>query len=216
MADVETRNFEFIVKGQYYAAHTATGVATVKGYEAKLVLPSQEAALSVICKYLLDPYLRKHYEDYAKFRSHKIVHVKVNGRPPDHAVLQMAFEDMGVAELADFCILKQIFIDPYQHKDLDKVRADIKQIWEDRVAQHKADANSGRKREQEMQDHLLKLNDLPKSGDNPEININEQKILSEAKHGHKAHSASEQSEGGQGIPPAEEKDNVVAPEDLLA
>ena len=103
MANVETRNFEVTVRGQYYAAHTATGVATVKGYEAKLVLPSQEAALSVICKYLLDPYLRKHYEDYAKFRSHKIVHVKVNGRPPDHAVLQMAFEDMGVAELADCC-----------------------------------------------------------------------------------------------------------------
>ena len=209
----EQRNFEFLVKGQYYAAHTATGVATVKGYEAHFVLPSQEAALSVICKYLLDPYLRTHYEDYAKFRSHKIVHVKVNGRAPDAKVLQMAFEDMETADLADFCILKQIFIDPYQHKDLAKVRADIKQIWEDRVAQAKADANSGRKREKELVDHLLTLNKLPNSGDNPEININEQKILSEAKHGRKA---GEEALGGQGIAPAEEKDDVAAPEDLLA
>ena len=189
----DARNFGVEVRGQYYAAHTATGVATIKQYTANFVLPSQEAALSVICKYLLDPYLRTHYEDYAKFRTHKITNVKVNGRPPNGAVLQMAFADMGIADLADFCILKHIFIDPYQHKDLEKVRADIQQIWESRIAQTKADANSGVKHEKELADHLLKLNKLPMSGAYPEININEQKILSKAKAGEQASDVREES-----------------------
>jgi hypothetical protein len=189
----EARNFEIEVRGQYYAAHTATGVATIKQYTANFVLPSQEAALSIICKYLLDPYLRTHYEDYAKFRTHKITNVKVNGRAPNGAVLQMAFADMGIADLADFCILKHIFIDPYQHKDLEKVRGDIQQIWESRIAQQKADSNSGVKREKEMADALLKMNKLPLSGAYPEINVNEQKIMSAAKAGDKANTDREES-----------------------
>ena len=61
------------------------------------------------------------------------------------------------------------------------------------MAQAKADANSGRKREKELVDHLLTLNKLPKSGDNPEININEQKILSKAKAGEQASDVKEES-----------------------
>ena len=106
---MEPRNYSITVEGQYYGAHEATGAPTVKRYVAKFVLPTMEAALSVICKYLLDPYLRKHYDDYARFRSHKITSVVANGRPPDKAVLQMPIEEMNVSELSDFCMLKQIF-----------------------------------------------------------------------------------------------------------
>ena len=91
-------------------------------YVAKFVLPTPEAALSVICKHLLDPYLRKHYDDYARFRSHKITSIVTNGRPPDPAVLNIPIDEQGVAELADFCLLRNIFIDPYKHKNLEQCR----------------------------------------------------------------------------------------------
>ena len=183
---METRNYEITVQGQYYGVHDATGSPTIKSYVAKFILPSQEAALSAICKYLLDPYLRKHYADYAKFRSHRITSVIVNGRPPDPAVLQMAFDDMGVRDLSDFCILKQIMIDPYKHKDLEACRIEVKRVWEARVSQMKADEKSGAAKEKVEVDALLKMNELPKSGDAPEININEQKIFKAAEKGLKA------------------------------
>ena len=173
---MEKRTFLFEVQGQYYGAHSTTGVATVKRYVAKFVLPSQEAALSVICKYLLDPYLRKHYDDYAKFRSHRITSVIVNGRLPDRKVLQMAFEDMEIQDLADFCIIKQIYIDPYQHKDLEKCRQEIKWIYEQRIAQKKADQGSGMAAEQAKAAELLAMNELPLENDASGYNENLQKI----------------------------------------
>lgn len=170
------RNYEITVQGQYYGAHDTTGTPTVKNYVAKFVLPSQEAALSVICKHLLDPYLRKHYQDFARFRSHKITSVVVNGRPPDAAVLQMSFEDMGVRDLSDFCILKQIFIDPYKHKDLEKCRQAVREEWELRISQAKADQVSGASAENAEVEALLKLNELPPKSETPLINVNEQRI----------------------------------------
>ena len=44
-----------------------------------------------------------------------------------------------------------------------------------------------------MADHLLKLNKLPVSGAYPEINVNEQKILSKAKAGEQASDVKEES-----------------------
>ena len=172
----EVRNYEITVQGQYYGAHDTTGTPTVKAYVAKFILPSQEAALSVICKHLLDPYLRKHYDDYAKFRSHRITSIIVNGRAPDAKVLQMEFESMGVRDLSDFCILKHIMIDPYKHADLEKCREDVKRIYSERISQQRADMTSGAAKEKAEADELLAMNDLPKVGESPEININEQKI----------------------------------------
>jgi hypothetical protein len=180
---MEKRSFEVNLTGQYYGVHNESGVATIKNYVAKFVLPSQEAALSVIVKYLLDPYLRKNYPDYAKFRTHKITSIISNGRPPDPKVLQMAFEDMGPEDLSDFCILKHIFIDPAKHKDLEKCRAEIKATYEARIAQAKADQKSGASAEKQNEMDLLELNELPKPGAHPDININAQKLEAAAAKG---------------------------------
>ena len=198
----EIRNYEITVTGQYYGAHDTTGTPTVKAYVAKFILPSQEAALSVICKHLLDPYLRKHYADYAKFRSHKITSIIVNGRPPDAKVLQMEFETMGVRDLSDFCILKQIMVDPYKHADLEKCREDVKRIYSERVAQQKADVTSGAAKAKVEADELLKLNDLPPVGEGAEININEQKIAQALKKEKKLEVVPPE----EIIPPASEED----------
>ena len=177
----QERSFDFVVQGQYYGVHDTTGTPAIKHYTAKFKLPTIEAALSKICKYLLDPYLRKHFPDYAKFRSHRITEVKVNGKDPDRRVLQMGFDDMTTAELADFCILKQIFIDPFEHKDLEKVRNEIRSIYEARIAQAKADQKSGAALEQSLVDRLLAMNELPKI--TTEININEQRLMTAVKTG---------------------------------
>ena len=170
------RSFEIEVTGQYYGAHDTTGAPVVKQYLAKFKLPSLEAALSVICKSLLNPYLQKNYSDYARFRTHKIISVKTIGRSPDPKVLQMSIDDMDVADLADFCLLKHIFVDPYKHKDLEKCRAQVKEQWESRVSQQKADQKSGTAAEKKEVEDLLALNALPKLGENPEISTNEQRI----------------------------------------
>ena len=177
------RSFEFTVSGQYYGAHDTTGAPTVKLYTAKFALPSQEAALSVICKYLLDPYLRKNYPDYAKFRSHKITSVVTHGTPPNMKVLQMSFDDMTIDDLADFCIIKRIFVDPFKHKDLEKCRSDIRAIWDARVSQEKADKKSGLAEEKREADELLKLNKLEVDDS---LNPNVTKINKAADEGLKA------------------------------
>ena len=174
MAD---RSFEFLMEGQYYGVHTTTGAPTVKQYKAKFLLPSIEAAQSKICKYLLDPYLRKNYEDYAKFRTHKISSVKVNGKTPDKSILQMAIEDMNKSELADLCIIRQIFIDPYTHKDLNECRREVRVILEARVAQAKADQKSGASAEKTEIDELLRLNGLSEA---KEFNENELRVMAGA------------------------------------
>lgn len=210
----EKRSFKIKVEGQYYGAHEATGAPTVKFYTAEFVLPSQEAALSIICKHLLDPYLRKHYADYAKFRSHKIVNVVVVGRQPDPSVLRMAFEDMGVSELSDFCILKRIFIDPYKHEKIDKCREEIRQIWEARVSQEKADKTTGLAKEKKEADELLAMNDLQAVGEGAEINPNAQRIAGAMKKADKdirasdvpADGAAKPEEDLPPLPPADDGD----------
>lgn len=158
----EKRIFTFIIEGQYYGSHGQTGLPVMKNYKATFMLRSMEAALSTIVKFLLDPYMVKNYGDYARFRTHKITDLKYTGRPPSPHVLQMGFEDMGIAELADFCILKQIFIDPYMHKDLEACRKDIARIYQNRTDQKRQDEKSGRAKEQKEIDDLLTLNQIPK------------------------------------------------------
>jgi len=200
------RKFVFTVEGQYYGAHDVTGSPTVKGYVAKFMLPSQEAALSIICKYLLDPYLKKHFGDYARFRTHRITSVVTEGRLPDPKVLQMAFEDMGIQDLDDFCIIKQIFIDPYKSKNIEAARTAIAEAWHARESQVKADKNSGAEAEKVEADKLLAMNDL-KGSTAAEINPNEMKI---AKALEKSGGAAKASDPG-----AETVVEPAAEEDLL-
>lgn len=169
---MEPRSFEFTVEGQYYGAHGQTGLPVIRNYEASFKLLSLEGALSIIVKYLLEPYLTKHYEDYGRFRTHKITGMKVLGKEPNPAVLQLSFDDMSVRELTDFCILKRIFIDPAKHKDLQKVREEVARIYQNRVDQKRQDEKSGKAAEQKEIDALLSLNNIPKLDPNvPNMNM---------------------------------------------
>jgi hypothetical protein len=172
---MEQRSFSFTVEGQYYGAHSTTGQPTIRNYQATFKLLSLEGALSIIVKYLLEPYLTKHYEDYCRFRTHKIVGMEVFGPKPNTAVLQLSFEDMTANELADFCILKRIFIDPHKHKDLEKVRKEVAQIYQNRMDQKRQDEKSGKASEQKEIDALLALNNIPKL-DNNGVNLNMQRV----------------------------------------
>jgi hypothetical protein len=172
---MEPRSFNFVVEGQYYGAHSTTGQPTIRNYQATFKLLSLEGALSIIVKYLLEPYLTKNYEDYCRFRTHKIVGMEVFGPKPNTAVLQLSFEDMSVNELADFCILKRIFIDPHKHKDLQKVREEVARIYQNRVDQKRQDEKTGKASEQKEIDALLALNNIPKL-DNNGVNLNMQRV----------------------------------------
>jgi hypothetical protein len=172
---MEQRSFAFTVEGQYYGAHSTTGQPTIRNYQCTFKLLSLEGALSIIVKYLLEPYLTKNYEDYCRFRTHKIVGMEVFGPKPNTAVLQLSFEDMSVNELADFCILKRIFIDPHKHKDLQKVREEVARIYQNRVDQKRQDEKSGKAAEQKEIDALLALNNIPKL-DNNGVNLNMQRV----------------------------------------
>lgn len=159
MAELK-RSFKFVVEGIYYGAHGATGLPVVKPYSAEFVLPSQEAALSVIVKHLLKPYLRRKYPDFASVRTHKISRMEHAGRAPDPKVNQMAFEDMEIADLYDFCILNQIFIDPYKHKNLEQCREQIIRLYQSRSDEKKLAKKTGKDIEQKEVSELLKLNGL--------------------------------------------------------
>lgn len=156
------RTFTFIVEGQYYGAHHSTGLPVIRGYKSEFKLKSLEGALSVIVKYLLEPFLTKHYEDYGRFRTHKITAMQVDGPLPSSAVLQKSFDEMTANELTDFCIIKRIFIDPHKHKDLEKCRQEVMKIYQNRMDQKKHDEKSGRAAEEKEIDALLELNNIPK------------------------------------------------------
>ena len=177
MAEVTSKRiFKFTVQGHYYGAHDTTGVAVIKSYSAVFTLLSQEAALSVICKHLLDPYLRKNYPDYAKFRTHALTHTEVVGEKPDLKTLQMPIDEMNQSQLADFCILKQILIDPYKHPDFEKCKAEVKTIWEAMYAQQRYERESGKAKEKQEVDDLLDMNNLLAFKEKPIVNKNEQII----------------------------------------
>lgn len=172
------RSFEFTVEGQYYGAHGETGLPVVKQYTAQFTLPSQESALSIICKHLLSPYLQKKYSDFVRFRTHRITNMVTTGRKPDSAVLQMPIEEMSIAQLSDFCLLKQIFIDPYKHSSLQLCREQVMKVYHERLNQAKANQASGEAERIKEVNDLLELNQLPKipkDGFVP-VSVNEQRV----------------------------------------
>jgi len=169
------RRFTFTVEGIYYGSHGSTGLPVTKPYRGVFVLPSQEAALSVIVRHLLKPYLTRNYPDFASVRTHKIVSMSTEGRLPDPKVNQMAFEDMEINDLSDFCILNQIFIDPYKHKNLELCREQIMKIYQSRSDEKKMAKKSGKDIEQKEVNELLAMNQLDPVDDTiPNINAQRQ------------------------------------------
>lgn len=160
MSIAPARRFTITLEGIYYGSHGQTGLPVTKPYVAKFVLPSQEAALSVIVKHLLKPWLRANHPDYASVRTHRITSVDHTGRLPDPKVNQMAFEDMEIADLSDFCILNQIFVDPYKHKNFEKCRENVMRLYQTRSDEKKLAKKTGKDVEQKEVAQLLAMNNL--------------------------------------------------------
>lgn len=172
------KSFEVTVRGQYQALGDHTGIPTLRGYEEVFLLPSQEAALSNICKHLLSPRLKKKHSDFIRFRTHELVGIKLVGYNPNREVLQMGIDEMNLLELHDFCILRQIMIDPYKHaaKDIFAIRQMVQTAYtEKRLAQKEA-ATSKEGVAAKEADALRRANDLPPASADPVIDINAKKL----------------------------------------
>jgi hypothetical protein len=168
----EKKYFKCVVEGQYHALHENAGTPTLRKYSAEFTLPSQEAALSVICKHLLTPYLEKKYPDFIRFRTHELKSITLVGYTPDPSVLQIGIDEMSVKELSDFCILRQILIDPYKYPDLERTKEIVAEMWRTK-RQEKTDEKVT-EAEDAIND-LLSLNELDIPTKELKVNLNEQK-----------------------------------------
>lgn len=196
----EKRYFKFTVEGQYIALHDA-GSKTLKRYSASFTLPSQEAALSIICKHLLDDTLTKKYQDYIKFRTHAVTSMEVVGRSPDREVLSMDPDEMNREQLSDFCILKSLMIDPYKHGDLTHCREVVKAQWRlKRLAQKEKEEHKDAGAQKEV-DALRELNDLGPEEQGIKVNVNAQKAAGPANAGPTAPPLNVPRETSQDAPP---------------
>lgn len=122
------RIYSITVAGQYMSVGDASGSKTLRKYEATFKLLSMEAALSVIVSKLLEIKLRKTYPDYVTYRTHKITKVEVEGPKPSAEVLGMVLEKMSLEQLADFCILREIQVDPYKCEGKEVMNGDQKTV----------------------------------------------------------------------------------------
>lgn len=176
------KSFEVTIRGQYQALSEHSGIPTLKGYEETFTLPSQEAALSSICKHLLSPRLKKKHADFIRFRTHELAGIKLVGYSPNRDVLQMGLDDMNLLELHDFCILRQIMIDPYKHasKDIFAIRQMVQKAYNEKRLAQKELATSKEGLVAKEADDLRRMNDLPPAASDPVININEQKLTQNA------------------------------------
>lgn len=154
------RYFIATITGDYQTSASPTNAPTLKSYKVQFKLPSQEAALSTICKYLLLPRLKTIYPDCVRFRTHKLVSLEVIGNQPDRAVLQMGIDEMNVHQLADFCILRQIQIDPYKHKDLAAIKTKVQEAWSLKRQNLKDAEGSKEAKEKAEIEALMALNDM--------------------------------------------------------
>ena len=190
MADVK-KSFEVTVRGQYQALGDHTGIPTLRGYEETFTLPSQEAALSNICKHLLSPRLKKKHSDYIRFRTHELIGIKLVGYVPNRDVLQMGIDEMNLLDLNDFCILRQIMIDPYKHaaKDIFAIRTMVQEAYSEKRLAQKESASSKEGLAAKEADALRKMNDLPPAASDPVININEQKLTNDKNNAAKESAA---------------------------
>jgi len=177
--------FEVVVEGQYHALHDTSGTATLKNYRAVFNLPTQEAALSIICKHLLTPYLRKKYHDFIRYHTHRLVSITLHGYKPNTDVLQEGIEEMSLKDLYDFCILREILIDPYKHsnKPIEQIRELVARAYREKrqlqkdntVARQGVDAAEG--------ESLRKANELPPEDTVIRLSVNEQILMQQRNRG---------------------------------
>ena len=151
------RVYEVTVEGQYYAAGREGG-RTIKKYVLKFKLPSLDSALSMIVKHLLDNKLRETYEDYVDYRTHDITETRILGDTPDSALLSIPIGKMSFGQLADFCALRSLFVDPYKFSVIDQARGAVSQAWSDKQ-QAMADEKERLEKDKQGAD-LRALNDL--------------------------------------------------------
>lgn len=158
------RTYEFVVEGQYIALSGSN--KTLKKYSVKFVLPSPDSALSVIVSKLLDDKLRLTYDDYVKYRTHKIVGRSIVGEKPSRAVLEMEVEKMNFEELTDFCLLKEISVDPFKYKNVQLAREAVAKGWEDQKERGR-EILKDKEKIREL-DELRLLNNIP-TGDSAPV-----------------------------------------------
>jgi hypothetical protein len=152
------RIYKITVEGQYMSIGDASGSKVIKKYQAEFRLQSMEAALSVIVSKLLDLKLKQMYPDYVTYRTHRIIRVEVEGPKPSTAVLSMAIEQMSMQQLADFCILRELQVDPLHLADIGKAREMVSKSWDEKRARMKDEAAA--KQDSQKDDDLLALNEL--------------------------------------------------------
>lgn len=206
-----SKAFHVTVRGQYQSLHEGSGVPSLKLYEETFVLPSQEAALSNICRHLLAPRLRKKHSDYIRFRTHELVGITLVGYTPDREVLQMGIDDMSLTQLHDFCILRQIMIDPFKHATLDifAIRAMVQKAYTEKRTAIKENEKSKEGLDIKEADALRKANNLEPVSKDPVINLNEQKLTHAAA---KESTTVQASAGGVAMAPIEADEPLPAPE----
>lgn len=176
-----SKHFEVTVTGQYHAMSSVSGTPTLKNYKETFILPSQESALSSICKHLLAPRLKKSHSDFIRYRTHELVLIILKGYTPNSDVPQMDIMDMNILELHDFCILRQLTIDPYKHakEDIFQIRTSVAQAYSNKRQAAKDMKESKNAIDISEAETLRKINDLDTpTGTN--ININEQKVTAQA------------------------------------
>ena len=175
--------FQAVVRGQYHALSEVAGVPTLKAYEETFILPSQEAALSNICRFLLTPRLRQKHADFIRYRTHQLVSLTLHGHTPDPDVLQMSIDDMSLEQLYDFCILKQLMVDPYKHtaKDIFQIRELVSSVYTQKREMAKSNQMMGSAEEKKSIAALREANALPVESEGLHINVNELKASREKK-----------------------------------
>lgn len=178
-----SKHFEVTVAGQYHAMNAVSGTPTLKLYKETFILPSQEAALSAICKHLLSPRLKKTHSDFIRYRTHELVSIVLKNYKPDIDVLQMDIMDMNLLELHDFCILRQLTIDPYKHakEDIFKIRTQVQAAYQAKKQSEKDAKESKHAVENSEAETLRKANDLD-APSGTDINVNEH-LATQAAHG---------------------------------
>jgi hypothetical protein len=206
-ANAPQKYFEVTVAGQYHALHDASGTPTLKHYQESFVVPSQEAALSNVVKFLLAARLKQKYPDFIRFRTHQLVSITLHEYTPKAEVLQMGIDEMTMPQLSDFCILRQLMFDPYKHpgKDLNQLREMVQARWSDKRASVKDSRESIHAAENAEAETLRKLNALPPIQTDLEINVNEQRATQKATARAEAQESTvhEPIESDEPLPPIE-------------
>lgn len=155
---MEKRTYRITLTGEYYTKAAGNTVATVRPYKENFILPSLESALSVIKGKLLGSKLRQTHPDYETYRTHTVTNIQLVHGMVNRAVLNMAFSEMELLDLDDYCILHRLFCDVFAAKSLSSARAMVRERAQEQAERFNASAES-RKAESE-ENKLRRLNNM--------------------------------------------------------